>query len=199
MRCHRWCKCCGSMTVACWLPLAELSPMNGKFTKPHWVLLQLIRRCSQPTSQPQNVWKKTSPRLPHQKSGNGVAVWAGKDWTRDILLMQHECTDIVWHPAVLPISYNLILQNNGALPHDARIWPWVLEAENITVLVRSIYLPDMPASEHVYDLEWSTCPLVCSRNGWINILKITSNNLINSMLYEAVYWTMRDTYHPAWH
>ncbi len=52
----------------------------------------------------------------------------------------------VFHPRASPH-----VQHDNARPHDARIGTQFLEAENIPVLARPAYSPDMSPIEHVWD------------------------------------------------
>ncbi len=90
----------------------------------------------------------------------GVMVWAGVcygQWTQvhfiDGILNAQRYRDETLRPIVVPFiqDHHLILQNNNARPHVARICTQFLEAENIPVIAWPAYSPNLSPIEHVWD------------------------------------------------
>ena len=61
--------------------------------------------------------------------------------------------DEILRPMVVPFihRHHLMFQHDNAGPHVTRICTQFLEAENVTVLPRPAYSPDMSPIEHVWD------------------------------------------------
>ncbi len=91
-----------------------------------------------------------------------VGLWFGQPYVMDnghrcnfidaILNAQQYCDEIL-RPIVVPFihDHHLILLNDNARPHVARICTQFLEAENIPVLPWPAYLARMSPTEHVCD------------------------------------------------
>ncbi len=71
----------------------------------------------------------------------------------DGILNAQRYRDETLRPIVVPFiqDHHLILQNNNARPHVARICTQFLEAENIPVIAWPAYSPNLSPIEHVWD------------------------------------------------
>jgi transposase len=98
-------------------------------------------------------------RLLH--GGSGVMVWAGISYGQQTQLHFIYCNlnsqryrDKILRPIVVPFirRHHIMFQHDNARPHDARICSQFLEAENVSVLPRLEYAPDMSPIEHVWEV-----------------------------------------------
>ncbi len=137
-----------------------------------------------------------------------VGLWYGKVYVVDnehrcILLMHFECTEIPWrdpeaHCCAIHPRPHLMLQQDNARPHVARICTQFLEAENIPVLAWPAYSLDMSPIEHIWDALdrriWQRVPVPAKSSNFTqplkrsgtNIPQATISNLINSMWRRCV-------------
>ncbi len=143
-----------------------------------------------------------------------VGLWYGHAYVMD---SEHRCIllmyrDEILRPIVVPFlhDHHLMLQNDNARPHVARICTQFLEAENIPVLAWPAYSPDMSPIEHVWDaLDRHTRQRVqvptniqllrtAIEEEWTNIPHATINNLINSMRKRCVALRHLCSAHKKW-
>ncbi len=124
-----------------------------------------------------------------------VGLWYGQAYVMDIdgILNAQRYRHEILRAIVVPFIHHLMLQHDNARPHVARIGTQLLEAENIPVLARPAYSPDMSPIEHVWDpLDRrirQRVPVPANiqqlhtaiEEEWTNITQTTINNLINSM------------------
>ncbi|KAL0196021.1 hypothetical protein M9458_009593, partial [Cirrhinus mrigala] len=143
----------------------------------------------------QRVWRRVGERFADVNvvdrvahGGSGVMVWAGVCYGRrtqvcfiDGILNAQRYRDEILRPIVVPFihDHHLMLQHDNARPHVARICTQFLEAENIPVLARPAYSPDM------FEMLWigvhdSVFQFLPISKEWTNIPQATINNLINS-------------------
>ncbi len=135
--------------------------------------------------------------------GGGVMVWAGTCYGQrtqvhfiDAIFNAQRYRDEILRPILVPFihDHHLMLQQDNARPHVARICTQFLEAENIPVLAWPEYSPYMSPIEHVWDAldTTTTCSSSCQypatlHSHWRGVDQhSTINNLINSMRRRCV-------------
>ncbi len=118
----------------------------------------------------------------------------------DGILNAQRYRDEILRPIVVPFihDHHLMLQQDNARPHVARICTQFLEAENIPVLAWPAYSLDMSPIEHIWDALdrriWQRVPVPANiqqlhtaiEEEWTNIPQATISNLINSMWRRCV-------------
>ncbi len=136
-----------------------------------WIPVSLYRADGR-----QRVWRRVGERFADVEcrwlSGPyGVMVWAGLcygQWTQmhftEGILNAQRYSDKILRPIVVPFihDHHLMLQHDNARPHVGRISTQFIEAENIPVLARPAYSPDMSPIEPVWDaLDTTACSSSC--------------------------------------
>ena len=157
----------------------------------------------------QRIWRRTGERYADAcvvrrvaHGGGGVLVWAGISHGHRTQLYFVEGNlnavryrDEILRPIVIPfVEQNyLILQQDNARPHVARVCMNFLEAENIRVLEWPAYSPDLSPIEHIWDIldrrVRHRVPLPANigqlrdalAEEWENIPQVTIDNLVHSM------------------
>ncbi len=162
----------------------------------------------------QRIWRRVGEWFADVKvvdhvahGGGGDMVWAGICYGQqtqvhfiDGILNTQRYRDEILRPIFVPFihDHHLMLQNDNARPHVARICTQFLEAENIPVFAWPAYSPDISPIEQVWDaLDQrirQRVPVPANiqqlrtaiKEEWTNIPQATINNPINSMQRRCV-------------